>query len=321
MAGRHRPMGSMDKDAKNEYMPDDFEPAHGERFAAGAPLRGRASYLGDVRRAFGKNKVAVASLILMGAMIFFVLFGPMMVRFDYYSNDYDVINQPPDGVHWFGTDTLGRDLWARVWVGGRVSLLIAILGTVFPEVIGLIVGGVSGYVGGRADMAIMRAIDVLMGIPSLIYMILLMLVLGSGNIATMVIAISITGWMGSARATRGLVLQLKNQDFVTAGEALGGSPAWIIFRHLIPNTMGIRVVGITMSIPGVIFYEAFLSYIGLGVAPPNPSWGQLIKAAAEQFRYYPYQFAVPCLFIGLAMLCFNLIGDGLRDALDPKLRD
>ena len=198
--------------------------------------------------------------------------------------------------------------------------MIAILGTLIPELIGLIIGGISGYIGGKVDMVIMRTIDVLMGIPSLIYIILLMIVLGSGNVLTLIIAVSVTSWMGSARGTRGLVLQLKNREYVTACETLGASPGWIIARHLIPNTMGIRVVSITMSIPSVIFYEAFLSYIGLGITPPNPSWGQLIKAASEVFRYYPYQFIIPCLFISLSMLCFNLIGDGLRDALDPKLR-
>ena len=166
----------------------------------------------------------------------------------------------------------------------------------------------------------MRTIDVLMGIPSLIYMILLMVVMGSGNIATLVIAMSITGWMGAARSTRGLVLQLKTREFVVASETLGASSGWIIARRLIPNTLGIRVVSITMSLPSVIFYEAFLSYIGLGVTPPQTSWGQLIKAAGETFRYYPYQFIIPCLCVSITMLCFNLIGDGLRDALDPKLR-
>ena len=141
-----------------------------------------------------------------------------------------------------------------------------------------------------------------------------------GNIATLVIAMSITGWMGAARSTRGLVLQLKTREFVVASETLGASSGWIIARRLIPNTLGIRVVSITMSLPSVIFYEAFLSYIGLGVTPPQPSWGQLIKAAGETFRYYPYQFIIPCLCVSITMLCFNLIGDGLRDALDPKLR-
>lgn len=282
--------------------------------------RKKTTYLKDVWRNFKKNKPAVISLAVMAVMLFFVLFGPMMNGFDYASNDYNSVNMAPNSVHWFGTDNLGRDLWTRVWEGGRVSLLIAILATLIPEAIGMIVGGISGYIGGRVDMIIMRTIDVLMGIPSLIYMILLMVVLGSGNILTLVIAMSITGWMGSARSTRGLVLQLKNREFVVASETLGASSAWIIAKRLIPNTMGIRVVSITMSLPSVIFYEAFLSYIGLGVTPPSPSWGQLIKAAGEVFRYYPYQFIIPCVCVSVTMLCFNLIGDGLRDALDPKLR-
>ncbi|MDR1639987.1 MAG: ABC transporter permease [Clostridiales bacterium] len=299
---------------------NDFEPLGESRPDAELILKRQTTYLGDVWRSFCKNKAALASLFAMAALVAFVVFGPMMRPFDYFSNDYSAINMPPDRIHWFGTDTLGRDLWERVWVGGRVSLLIAILGTIIPEFIGVAIGGLSGYIGGKLDMLIMRTVDILMGIPSLIYLILLMLVMGSGNILTMIISVSITSWMGSARSTRGLVLQIKNRDFVTASETLGASPFWVIFRHLIPNTMGMRVVSITIGIPGVIFYEAFLSYIGLGVTPPNPSWGQLIKAAAEQFRYYPYQFVVPCIFIGLSMLCFNLIGDGLRDALDPKLR-
>lgn len=283
-------------------------------------VRKKTTYVKDVWRNFRKNKAALISLGVMGIMLLFVLFGPMMNSFDYRSNDYSSSNLAPNLTHWFGTDKLGRDLWTRVWEGGRVSLLVALLATLIPEAIGMMIGGISGYIGGKVDMLIMRAIDVLMGIPSLIYMILLMVVLGSGNIATLVIAISITGWMSSARSTRGLVLQLKSREFVVASETLGASPAWIIARRLIPNTLGIRVVGITMSLPNVIFYEAFLSYIGLGIKPPAPSWGQLIKAAGEVFRYYPYQFIIPCACVSITMLCLNLIGDGLRDALDPKLR-
>lgn len=302
------------------FRDDDFEALQHDGSEGEVIARKQTTYVKDVWRSFKKNKAAVVSLIAMGVLVFFVLFGPMMVEYNYYSNDYNSVNQPPNSTHWFGTDTLGRDIWARVWVGGRISLLIAILGTLIPELAGMVIGGISGYIGGKVDMFIMRLIDILMGIPSLIYMILLMIVFGSGNILTLVIAISLTGWMGSARGTRGLVLQLKNREFVTASETLGGASLWIIFKHLLPNTLGIRVVSITMMIPSVIFYEAFLSYIGLGVAPPNPSWGQLIKAASEVFRYHPYQFIIPCAFISLSMLCFNLIGDGLRDALDPKLR-
>lgn len=298
----------------------DFEPVGGEVGLDPESSRKKTTYWKDVWRNFKKNKSAFVSLFVIAFLVLFVIIGPGMNEFDYRTNDYSVINCAPDSVHWFGTDTMGRDIWTRVWEGGRVSLLIALLGTLIPELIGMAIGGISGYFGGKVDMLIMRLIDILMGIPSLIYMILLMLVFGSGNILTLVIAISITGWMGSARATRGLVLQLKGRDFVVASRTLGGSPFWIILRRLIPNTLGYRVVSITMSIPSVIFYEAFLSYIGLGVTPPVPSWGQLIKAAGENFRYYPYQFIIPCLMVGITMLSFNLVGDGLRDALDPRLR-
>ncbi len=298
----------------------DFTPLGGPVGLDPESSRKKTTYWRDVWRNFKKNRPAFVSLFVIALLILFVLFGPMMNPFDYRTNDYTAINLSPNSVHWFGTDTMGRDIWTRVWEGGRVSLLIALLGTLIPEAIGMAIGGISGYFGGKVDTVIMRLIDILMGIPSLIYMILLMLVFGSGNIMTLVIAISITGWMGSARSTRGLILQLKGRDFVTASRTLGGSPGWIILKRLIPNTLGIRVVGITMSIPSVIFYEAFLSYIGLGVTPPTPSWGQLIKSAGENFRYYPYQFIIPCLMVGITMLCFNLIGDGLRDALDPRLR-
>ncbi|MBN1777522.1 MAG: ABC transporter permease [Clostridiales bacterium] len=283
-------------------------------------VRPHTSYLKDVWRAFKRRKTALVSAVILLILVVLVLFGPMMNPYNYYSNDYTAINSPPTAQHWFGTDTLGRDLWTRVWVGGRVSLLIAILATLFPFLIGMVMGGISGYFGGKVDMIMMRCIDILMGIPAMIYNILLIVVLGSGNISTLIIAFTLTGWMGSARAARGMVLQIKAREFVMASKTLGASPARIIFRHLLPNTLGIMVVGVTLTIPMIIFAEAFLSFIGLGVAPPNPSWGQLISIAAEVFKSYPYQFIIPCAFVSLTMLCFNLLGDGLRDALDPKLR-
>ncbi|MDO5422549.1 MAG: ABC transporter permease [Eubacteriales bacterium] len=298
----------------------DFDPIPEQDRHTDTVARQSTSYLKDVWRSFCKRKTALVSLVVMAVILLLVLIGPEISGYDYYSNDYTAINQPPSAAHWFGTDSLGRDLWTRVWMGGRVSLLIAILATIIPYTIGMIVGGISGYFGGKLDQFIMRAIDVLMGIPQLIYMILLMVIMGSGNIWTLVIAMSITGWMSAARSTRGLVLQLRNRDFVVASETLGASPARLIAKHLLPNTMGILVVGMAMMIPSVIYSEAFLSYIGLGITPPNPSWGQLIKTASETFRYYPYQFIIPCIFISITMLCCNLIGDGLRDALDPKLR-
>ncbi len=302
------------------FTEDDFLPLSKDNLDADAVVRKSTSYASDVWRNFRSRKTAIVSLIVLSILVFFVIFGPMMVKYDYFSNDYESLNMPPSAEHWFGTDALGRDLWVRVWVGGRVSLLIALLATIIPYLIGMTVGGISGYFGGKVDQIIMRSIDVLIGIPPLIYIILFMVILGSGNMVTLVLAMSITGWMGSARITRGLVLQLKTQEFIVASTTLGASPFRLIFRHLLPNTLGIIVVGMTLTMPSVIFYEAFLSYIGLGIKPPNPSWGQLIKIASETFRYYPYQFIFPCLYVSITMLCFNMIGDGLRDALDPKLR-
>lgn len=302
------------------FLENDFAPLPKDSFNSEAIARPQTTYVKDVWRNFKKRKTAVVSLFVLLAMIALVLVGPLMVPYNYYSNDYDAINEGPSSTHWFGTDTLGRDLWSRVWVGGRVSLLIAVLATVFPYMIGMAVGGISGYFGGKLDMIIMRLVDILMGIPGMIYNILLMVALGSGNISTLVIAFTLTGWLGSARTTRGMVLQLKERDFVMASRTLGASSMRVIFRHLLPNTLGILVVGMTMSIPNIIFSEAFLSFIGLGIAPPNPSWGQLIKTASEVFKSSPYQFIIPCACISVTLLCFNLMGDGLRDALDPRLR-
>ncbi|MCI8525325.1 MAG: ABC transporter permease [Oscillospiraceae bacterium] len=311
----------MEEQENVVFAARDFDPIPAEARQVDKVARKSTSYLRDVWRTFCKRRTALVSLIVMAVILLLVAFGPALRPFDPISNDYTAVNQAPNAVHWFGTDQLGRDLWARVWIGGRVSLVIALLATVIPYVIGMAVGGVSGYFGGKLDQFIMRTIDVLMGIPELIYMILLMVILGSGGIWTLVLAMSITGWMSAARSTRGLVLQMRHRDFITASETLGASPARLIVRHLLPNTLGILVVGMAMMVPNVIFYEAFLSFIGLGVTPPDPSWGQLIKAAAETFRHYPYQFIIPCVCISVTMLCCNLIGDGLRDALDPKLRD
>jgi ABC-type dipeptide/oligopeptide/nickel transport systems, permease components len=165
----------------------------------------------------------------------------------------------------------------------------------------------------------MRFIDIVMCVPNMIYIILIMIYIGSGPVA-IVIAFALTGWMGTARSVRGLILQLKEQEFILASRTLGASSASLIFQHLVPNTLGIVIVGMTMGVPGAIFQEAFLSFIGLGVAPPIPSWGQLANTGISVFRIYPSQLLIPAVFISLTMLSFNLFGDGLRDALDPKLR-
>ncbi len=310
----------MDKEKEFQLQPDDMERLPEGFLKSDELVRKPTTYWKDVWRSFKRNKVALVCLIVMTVMVIMVIVGPMISKYDYYTNDYTRMNELPSAVHWFGTDNLGRDLWTRVWVGGRVSLIIALVATIIPQMIGWVIGGVSGYFGGVVDMIIMRIIDILMGIPSMIYTILLMVVFGSGNMWTLILAFTITGWLNAARYTRGRVLQLKSMEFVMASKTLGASPMRIIIKRLIPNTLNLSVISIAMGIPNIIFAEAFFSYIGLGVKPPNPSWGQLIKNASEVFMQYPYQFLIPCACIAVTMLCSNLIGDGLRDAMDPKLR-
>lgn len=277
------------------------------------------SFWKDVWRRLLKNKVAMTGLIIILMITVCAIIIPEISSYTYSQQNLRNINAAPSSEHWFGTDSLGRDLWVRVWVGARVSLAVGIFGSVIPSLIGIVIGGISGYFGGKVDMIIMRLIDIIMCIPSMIYVILIMLVIGSGPIP-LIFAFAITGWMGTARNVRGLILQIKEQEFVLASRTLGAKHSSIIFKHLVPNTLGIVVVGMTLGVPAAIFQEAYLSFIGLGIKPPIPSWGQLANLGITVFRIYPVQLLIPAIMISLTMLSFNLFGDGLRDALDPKLR-
>jgi oligopeptide transport system permease protein len=218
-----------------------------------------------------------------------------------------------------GTDSIGRDMLTRLLFGGRISLLVAFVVTICTLFIGVIYGGVSGYYGGNTDIMMMRVVEILMAIPSTIYVILLMVYFGRG-IYNILIAMALTSWLGMAQLVRGQVLSLKEQEYVLAAKSAGVSPIKIIFNHLLPNCIGPILVSATMSIPGAIATEAFMSFIGLGVKPPMPSWGILCSEAVETIRSSPYQILLPCIAISLAMFAFNFLGDGLRDALDPRLR-
>ena len=222
-------------------------------------------------------------------------------------------------MHWFGTDNLGRDVFSRVWAGGRVSIIIGIIGALIDTVVGSIYGGISGFYGGFVDDIMMRIVEILASIPYLVVVILVSLILSKGIIA-IIIAMTITGWVGMARLVRGQLLQIKEQEYVLAAAALGANPSRIIAKHLLPNTIGIMIVAITFDIPAFIFGEAFLSYLGQGIQSPNTSWGALAAGAQPNLMFYPYQLFFPSLFISLTMLSFTLLGDGLRDALDPRLR-
>lgn len=285
-----------------------------------AITRPSLTYWQDAWTRLKKNKVAMLGLSIIILYIIMAIIGPYLNSMDYRTTDSTATDQLPSLKHWFGTDSLGRDLWVRIWLGARVSLTIGFAVTLLNQFIGIIIGGISGYFGGPIDMIIMRIIDVLYGIPSLIVAILVMMVRGGSGMTSLIIAMVIIGWIGSARFVRGQVLQLKNQEFVLASKVLGASSMRIILKHLIPNMMGLLITNITMAIPGAIFGEAFLSYIGIGIQPPDTSWGQLAQAGSQTFRVYPWEMFLPSFFISTTMLSLNLLGDGLRDALDPKMR-
>jgi oligopeptide transport system permease protein len=302
-----------------ELSREKFEIIGCENLDSEGILRPSMTYWQDAWRRLKQNKVATFSLVLLIVISLMTIIGPIIAKFSYEVTNNDLINTNPSGLHWFGTDNLGRDLFARVWKGGRVSILIGLVGAVVDTVAGSIYGGIAGFFGGIIDDIMMRILEILMSIPYLVIVILVRLIVGPG-LESLIIAMTITGWCYMARLVRGQLLQIKEQEYILAAKALGANPSRIIARHLIPNTLGIMIVAITFDIPGFIFGEAFLSFLGLGVQSPNTSWGALAASAQPNLMFYPYQLLFPALCISLTMLSFQLLGDGLRDALDPKMR-
>ena len=302
------------------FEDNDFTIVGVDESATESFARKPVTYWGDAMRRFRQNKVAVFGLFLLCAMILMTIVVPMVSPYDYSKQDLPSRKQWPSAAHWFGTDDLGRDLFTRVWQGGRVSIAIGVIGSLVVAVIGCIYGGIAAYFGGWVDMLMMRIVEVLSSVPNLLVVIMLSIVLDSSSIPTLLFAMTITGWCPIARLVRSQMLQISRSEYVMAARVMGVSPLNIVVRHMIPNTISIIIVNITFRIPGFIFSEAFLSYVGLGVQPPNTSWGALASAGQNSILFYPYMMLFPSLFIALTMLCFTLMGDGLRDALDPKLR-
>lgn len=302
------------------FEDNDFTIVGVDESATESFARKPVTYWGDAMRRFRQNKVAVFAFFLLCAMILMTVVVPMVSPYDYSKQDLPSRKQWPSAAHWFGTDDLGRDLFTRVWQGGRVSIAIGVIGSLVVAVIGCIYGGIAAYFGGWVDMLMMRIVEVLSSVPNLLVVIMLSIVLDSSSIPTLLFAMTITGWCPIARLVRSQMLQISRSEYVMAARVMGVSPLNIVVRHMIPNTISIIIVNITFRIPGFIFSEAFLSYVGLGVQPPNTSWGALASAGQNSILFYPYMMLFPSLFIALTMLCFTLMGDGLRDALDPKLR-
>ncbi len=272
-----------------------------------------------------RNKAAMTSIIILALMTFAVIFGPLIIKaiygftFDYA--DWNQISAAPSiaSGHLFGTDAIGRDLFVRTLYGGRISLLVGVVATLVSLAIGITYGATSGFLGGRADNLMMRIVDILYTVPFIFLVILLMVFFGR-NIVLIFVAIGAISWLDMARIVRGQTLSLKGKEFIEASRAIGVSTPAIIRRHIIPNLLGIVVVYITLTIPRVILVESFLSFLGLGVQEPATSWGALVNEGAQEMESAPWMLIFPGVFLALTLFCFNFIGDGLRDALDPKDR-
>jgi len=296
-----------------------FKPVPKDIEGAEAIVRPSVTYWQDAWRRLKQNRLAMVGLWVIVAITLIAIFGPMFSPYSYSDQSLFDQNMYISREHWLGTDDLGRDLLTRIMYGARISLTVGFVASFINLTVGVVYGGISGYYGGQVDNVMMRIVEILSGIPLLLYVILLMVVLRPG-LQNILIALGLVYWLGMARIVRGQILSLKEQDYVLAARTIGADNSRIIYKHLIPNAMGPIIVTATLNIPQAIFTEAFLSFIGLGVNAPMASWGVLANDALPSFRTYPWQLFFPAIAISITMLAFNFLGDGLRDALDPKQR-
>ena len=282
-------------------------------------VRPNISYWQDAWRRLKKNPVAMGALFVLIAIIFMAVFAPIIRNMDFRTVVTQKKNLSPNSEFWWGTDAMGRDLFTRIWIGTRISISVAIIATIIDIVVGCLYGGIAAYMGGIVDEVMMRIVEVLNSIPYLIITLLILVVLGNGYFQ-LILALCLTAWTGTARMIRGQILQLRESEYVLAAEALGASPMRIILKHLLPNTVGLIILDVASTIPSVIVSETVLSFLGLGLDIPAFSLGSLLSAGQQAMAFYPYQLLFPTIILCLLILSFNILGDGLRDALDPKLR-
>jgi oligopeptide transport system permease protein len=281
-------------------------------------IKGRSLWA-DAWRRLLRNRAAVASAIVLTLIAIVSFAAPWISPYPIDDIDWENISTPPSTTHWFGTDENGRDLFTRILHGGQVSLMVGIVATLVSLAIGVIWGAVAGFFGGRVDAVMMRTVDILYSLPYMFFVILLVVFFGR-NILLIFVALGAVQWLDMARIVRGQTLSLKRKEFIEAAHASGVSTVNIIRRHIIPNTLGPVVVYITLTVPSVILTESFISFLGLGVQEPQTSWGVLIAEGARVMETAPWSLIYPAIFLGVTLFCFNFIGDGLRDALDPKDR-
>ena len=264
-----------------------------------------------------KNRAAVTGGVVLAVMVVLAILTPWIAPYGYEAQNLDLGATPPSAAHWLGTDIFGRDLLTQILYGGRISLAVGFIATAVALVIGVTWGAVAGYVGGRIDSVMMRFVDILYALPFMIFIILLMVVFGR-NILLLFLAIGAVEWLTMARIMRTQVQSLRQQEFVEAAVSLGLPPSAIIFKHIIPNALGPIIVYTTLTIPSVMLLEAFLSFLGLGIQPPQTSWGLLISYGAETMEEYPWLLIFPGLALTITLFSLNFLGDGLRDALDVR---
>ncbi len=302
--------------------------ATGQTLKSSEEVQGRSLWV-DARRRLVRNRAAMAGIIILALIAALALLAPLLSPYAYNEVNYDIIACAPNWWpveaacrapgHIFGTDSVGRDLFVRVLFGARVSLAVGLVATLVSLLIGVLYGATAGYLGGRTDALMMRVVDILYSLPFVFFVIILM-VLFDRNFILLFVAIGAVEWLTMARIVRGQTLSIKQKEFIEAARACGVGPFAIIIRHVIPNVVGPVMVYVTLTVPGVIMTESFLSFLGLGIQEPLTSWGVLISDGADQMETAPWMLLFPALFMAVTLFCFNYVGDGLRDALDPKDR-
>ncbi|MEC6882451.1 oligopeptide ABC transporter permease OppC [Photobacterium piscicola] len=292
-----------------------------EKFSENLEIEGRSLWQ-DARSRFFRNKAAMVSLVILGLITLAVIFGPMVSQYAFDDTDWYALHAAPSlGAegHFFGTDSLGRDLYTRTLVGGRISLMVGLLGALVAVIIGTLYGAASGFIGGKTDRVMMRILEILYSIPFMFFVIVLVTFFGR-NIMLIFIAIGAISWLDMARIVRGQTLSLRGKEFIEAAQVCGVSRWRIITRHIVPNVLGIVAVYSTLLVPAMILTESFLSFLGLGVQEPMTSWGALLNEGSQTMEVAIWQLLFPAGFMVITLFCFNYVGDGLRDALDPKDR-
>ncbi|AIR86098.1 peptide ABC transporter permease [Pantoea sp. BL1] len=291
-----------------------------DAFSEKLEVEGRSLWQ-DARRRFIHNRAALISLLVLLAITLFVIFAPVLSQFKYDDTDWGMMSAAPDTVsgHWFGTDSSGRDLLVRVAIGGRISLMVGIASALIAVLVGTLYGSLAGYLGGKIDSVMMRILEILNSFPFMFFVILLVTFFGR-NILLIFVAIGMVSWLDMARIVRGQTLGLKRKEFIEAAQVGGVSTFNIVLRHIVPNVLGVVVVYASLLVPSMILFESFLSFLGLGTQEPLSSWGALLSDGANSMEVSPWLLMFPAGFLVVTLFCFNFIGDGLRDALDPKDR-